>query len=290
MKFLKLAVIILILSSCNNNQPKNTSKEVLNPKLEFVWETDTLLTTCESALYDSKTGIIYVSNINNNPWDIDSNGFISTIDTTGKILNLKWLESGLSGPKGMGMYNGKLYVNDIDRIVEIDIQNQKILNSYHVAGNPRLNDITVSKDGTVYSSGTSSNTIYALHNGKIDSLFTNEVFNRLNGLLHTDEGLYYMSSGNEHFGIYDFKSNSSKILTEGLGNGDGIVSVKNGFIVSDWKGQVFYINSSDWSKQKLLDTRSKEIYSADIEYITEHSLLLVPTFFENKVVCYRVKF
>ncbi len=291
MKYLALILgTALMLSSCDNNKTnKKVSKELI-PMLEKVWETDSLLTTCESVLYDKETGVIYVSNINNNPWDLDSNGFISIIDTTGNILELKWLEAGLSGPKGMGVYNGKLYVNDIDRLVEIDIASQKIINSYHVDGEPHLNDITVSSEGVVYSSGSSSNTIYRLQEGKFEVLYTDDNFNRLNGLLAQKEGIYYLSSGAGNFGFYNLRTKRTEVLTEGLGNGDGIIKLKNNdFIVSDWKGQVFYINRSDWSKRKLLDTRQEEIYSADIDYIPEYNLILVPTFFGNRVVCYRIK-
>ena len=285
--FLVIGVLILgTITSCSNNQ----SQKTLNPKLELVWQTDTLLTTCESALYDSEAGIIYVSNINNNPWDLDSNGFISTIDTTGKILDLKWIEAGLSGPKGMGMYNGKLYVNDIDRLVEIDIATKKIINNYHVDGEPNLNDVTVSTEGVVYSSGSASNTIYRLKDGKFEVLYTDDSFNRLNGLLAEEEGIYYISSGASNFGLYNLSTKSTEVFTEGLGNGDGIIKLKNNdFIVSDWKGQLFYINHTDWSKIKLLDTREEGIYSADLGYIPEHNLILVPTFFGNKVACYKLK-
>ena len=282
---------MMMLSSCDNiKTDKKVSKE-LTPKLELVWETDTLLTTCESTLYDKETGIIYVSNINNNPWDLDSNGFISTIDTTGKILELKWIEAGLSGPKGLGMYNGKLYVNDIDRVVEIDIATQKILNNYHVEGDPNLNDITVSSDGVVYSSGSSSNTIYALQNGKLDTLITDESFNRLNGLLSNKDGVYYISSGSGEFGLFDLKSKTSKVLSKDLGVGDGIVYLDNGdFITTSWKGVIYYIKSSDWSSIKLLDTEKDGVYSADIGFIPEHNILLVPTFFNNKVMAYKLKY
>lgn len=284
--FISALAILLAIVSCNNN---NKVADISNSKLEFVWETDTLLTTCESALFDSVLGVIFVSNINNNPWDLDSNGFISTIDTTGNILELKWVEGGLSGPKGMGIHKGKLYVNDIDRLVEIDIASQKLINSYHVGGEPNLNDITVSDEGVVYSSGSSSNTIYRLQDGKFDTLHVEQEFNRLNGLLAQKEGVYYISSGASNFGLYDLNTSTTTVLAEDFGNGDGIIRLENNdFIVSDWKGQIFYINHLNWKSKRLLDTRSEGVFSADIGYIPEHKMLLVPTFFGNKVVCYRV--
>lgn len=190
----------------------------------------------------------------------------------------------------MGMYNGKLYVNDIDEIVEIDIAKGTIINKYFIEGSPQLNDITVSEDGIVYSSGSHSNAIYALQNGEVTQL-ANTDFDRLNGLLSKPEGIYFAESANGQFGIYDLKDDSKKVLNKEIGHGDGIVMLPNkDFIVTSWKGQIFYIKSSDWSNQLLLDTRELEINAADIDFIPEKNMLLVPTFFNNRVVAYKLGF
>lgn len=282
-------MILLVGVSCKKKQETNQVKEDLKkiPSLDLVWQTDTLLTTCESVLYNKTLDIIFVANINNAPWEKDNNGFISTIDTNGNIVELKWLE-GLSGPKGMGIFDGKLYVNDIDRIVEIDIKTQKIINTYTVDGEPQLNDITVSSKGIVYASGSNTNSIYVLENGAI-RILKMDTEGRLNGLLHQKEDIFFADSGSQCFGIYNFNSNTSKILAQGIGHGDGVVRLKNDdFIVSDWKGQVFYIDSTNWQKTLLLDTRDDYIYAADIDYIPETQMLLVPTFFNNRVMCYKL--
>tara|TARA_R110002049_G_scaffold306635_1_gene505453 strand:+ start:31788 stop:32651 length:864 start_codon:yes stop_codon:yes gene_type:complete len=284
--------VLLFCVSCGKNK-KTTQPETeiveqaFQPSLELVWQTDSLLTTCESVLYDKVSKTIYVSNINQDPWEKDGNGFISTINTEGNITELKWVE-GMSAPKGMGISNGKLYVNDIDDLVEIDIESRKILNKYTVEGNPRLNDITVSPEGAVYSSGTNSNTIYefvgdALHVVAKDSL------GGLNGLLWQKEALYYLDFATNNFGAFDMETKAFKTLTEEIGQGDGAVRLENGdFITSSWGGQLFYINSKDWTKTKLLDTQDQSINAADIDYIPETQMLLVPTFFHNRVMCYKV--
>lgn len=287
-------LIVLLMVSCKNKNKTETLKqepivEVLKPSLELVWETDTLLTTCEAVLYDKSSQTIYVSNINNGPWEKDDNGFISTINTEGEITNLKWIE-GLSAPKGLGIYDGKLYVNDIDDVVEIDIANQIIIQKYTVDNNPQLNDITVDADGVVYASGSNSNTVYQIKDGTL-SVFASDSLKRLNGLLHTKEGMYYVDSGTHKFGVYTNISKTFKVLTEDIGHGDGIVKLENGdFIISNWKGEIFYINANDWSKTRLLDTREQFIYAADIDYIPEAQMLLVPTFFHNRVMAYKLKF
>lgn len=281
-------ISLFLFVSCNSN--KKETRVNLTPKLEKLWETDSLLTACESALYDKANAVIYVSNINDNIWEKDLNGFISKIDTNGNIVNLKWIEQGLSGPKGLGLYNGKLYVNDIDEIVEIDIEKEKIINKYFIEGNPQLNDITVSEDGIVYSSGSNSNTIYALKNGELTEL-ANTNFDRLNGLLSKPEGLYFAESATSQFGLYNLKDDSIKVLNNEIGHGDGIVMLPNkDFIVTSWKGEIYYIKSSDWSKQVLLDTRELEINAADIDFIPESNMLLVPTFFNNRLVSYRLSY
>ncbi len=287
LKSLWLLSIAFIITSCINTQQTKDVASASNSTLELIWQTDTLLTTCEAVLYDENSSVIYVANVNNSPWEKDNNGFISTIDTNGNILEVKWIE-GLSGPKGMGLWGGNLYVNDIDRVVEIDITERKIVGSYAVEGEPALNDITVSPEGVIYVSGSASNSIYALQNGKLDTVVS-DTFGRLNGLLCQPEGLYFLSSQKQQFGLYNFKDNTSKILTEGIGHGDGVVVLDNNdFIVSSWKGEVFYIHSSDWRKQQLLDTREANINAADIDFIPEHNILLVPTFFHNRVMCYRL--
>jgi len=260
-----------------------------NPKLVKLWETDSLLTMCESVIYNKSKSIIYVSNINTGPWEKDKDGFISTIDTLGNILNLKWIDN-LSGPKGLGLYKNKLYVSDIDEIIEIDINAEKVTKHHKVKDIPFLNDITTSPEGTVYVSNMKANTIYSLKNEKI-TLVTKQDFNSLNGILHTQEGIYYVTSDGHKFGIYTEENQTFKTLTKEIGAGDGILKLPNGdFITSDWNGSIFYIKSLNWSKQLLLDTKDAKINAADITYIPEQNMLLVPTFFNNTVTAYRLIF
>lgn len=294
-RLLFLILVILISFSCENKtkkekqNPEVTSEiKTLKPSLELVWETDSLLTTCEAVLFDKSSQTIYVANVNNSPWDKDENGFISTINTKGEITNLKWAE-GLSGPKGMGILNGKLYVNDIDRVVEIDIATKNVSNRYSVGGVPQLNDITVS-ESAVYVSGSNSDAIYKIENNAITEV-AKDSLGRLNGLSYQKEGIYYAASSSHNFGVYNENDSSFKTLTTDIGHDDGIIRLENGdFIVSSWQGEIFYINSKDWSKTQLLDTRAQKINAADIDYISATQTLLVPTFFHNRVMAYKLKF
>ena len=98
-------------------------------KLEEQWATEQILKTPESVIYDGENNVLYVSNINRNPSQKNEKGFISKISLDGEIIELKWI-TGLNAPKGSGIYNGKLFVADIDRLVEIDIKKGKILKKH----------------------------------------------------------------------------------------------------------------------------------------------------------------
>ena len=104
MKNLITLIFLLIIVACNQANKKQSqpiTNELPNYKLELLWETDTTLRTPESVLHDRKRSLLYVSCVNENPWEKDGNGYISKIDKSGNVINLKWI-TGLNGPKGMG--------------------------------------------------------------------------------------------------------------------------------------------------------------------------------------------
>lgn len=286
MKKLLPLLLIFSLVACQSKGKKSTTENT--PKLVLEWETDTLMTTCESALYDKASGLIYISNIHEGPWDFDHNGFISTINTKGEINEQYWLTEELSAPKGMGLYQGKLYVNDINRLVEIDVNSKKIEASYYLEGEPALNDVAISKDGRVFSSSSATSDIYELVDGELVELGKTPD-GRLNGLYVDGDKIYFTQSSLRSFGYFDIKERNYHILTEEIGWGDGIVKLKNGdFITSSWEGELYHISSKTWKKTLLLDTREEGINAADIDYIPELDLLIVPTFFNNTVRAYKV--
>ena len=108
------------------------------------WETDTLLKTPESVLFDAKSKILYVSNIDGTPAGKDGKGSIGKVGLDGRIIATDWV-TGLHAPKGMGLYKNKLYVADLDEVVVIDVVKAKIIQHIPVEGAVFLNDITIDK-------------------------------------------------------------------------------------------------------------------------------------------------
>ncbi|MBK9681198.1 MAG: hypothetical protein IPO69_20475 [Saprospiraceae bacterium] len=88
----------------------------------------------ESVLFDANNQVLYVSNIEGTePWGADGKGSIGQLGLDGKIINAEWVK-GLQAPKGMGIFNGKLYVADLKEVVTIDIASGKIENRFKVPG------------------------------------------------------------------------------------------------------------------------------------------------------------
>ena len=297
---MKLFIITSILTvgslflSCKKST--NTSKETNNtlakevetatPSLELLWETDTIFKTSESCLYDPKHKVIYVSNVNNAPRTKDNNGFISTLSTDGKILDLKWA-TGMSAPKGMAYFNEVLYVTDIDAILEIDPHTGKTLRKSTLPGALMLNDLTVDKLGVVYVSAMDTNKIYSYEDGEFTLWKDN--LNSPNGLLIEGNNLLVASAGGNTFKTFDIATKKElKLIASEVGRADGVVQLNSGnYVVSDWRGEIFYIK--DGVKTSLYNSvDNKKLQTADIGNIPGKKTILVPTFFGNSVKAYKV--
>ena len=131
------------------------------PQLSMLWETKAEFKLPESVIYDKENDFLYVSNMQGDPFTKDKNGFISKVDLDGNVIKLKWIE-GLNAPKGLTISKGKLYVADVNELVEIDIKTGKITKKLEAAGATFLNDVTVDTNGNIYVSDMLNDTIYKL--------------------------------------------------------------------------------------------------------------------------------
>jgi len=256
-------------------------------KLEKVWETERVFKTPESVAIDLKNRVLYVSNVNENPWETDGNGFISKIDFDGNIIDENWASEGMHGPKGMGVFNNRLYVADVDAVLIIDTKTGNIVKRITANADAGLNDITISQDGTVYVSASNGNKIFKIENEKL-KVFADDDFNRPNGLLAENERLLLLTSGSSKLFELDYSNSKKKILAENLGRGDGLVDIGDGYyIASDWSGRLFLVDKK-YNITVLLDTRALNINTADIGFLPEKQLLFLPTFFDNRVISFKV--
>src|SRR5690606_35971407 len=203
------------------------------PSLTQLWETPAELTTCESILYDDATGTIYVANIEGDAAEKDGKGSISIVSKEGEITDADWV-SGLNAPKGMGIMDGKLYVTDIDEVVEIDIEGASISNRYPLEGAQFLNDLDT-HDGKVYFTDMRAGKIHVLENGEISTFA--EGHGSINGLRVSENGTLYGLDGE---GLKKYADDGSfEVINIMVTGGDGLVIIdENTFIASRWKGEI----------------------------------------------------
>ena len=275
MKRIMLALVCLSLAACGGQ----------TGALEPEWSTPNTLKTPESIKYDPERGHIYVSNINGNPTAEDNNGFISRLSPDGEIIDLKWIE-GLSAPKGMAIVGNRLYVTDIYQLAEIDLDRGEITGRYDAEGSEFLNDVAADDSGSVYVSDMSADIIYKLEEGVMKIWLREDWLERPNGLTFGDGKLYIGGAG--FIRAVDISTGTS-VETIDIGFSiDGLVhDGEGGFIASDWQGKTVRIGR-EGNQQVILDTSREGINSADIEYIAEKSLLIIPTFGDNRAVAYKL--
>ncbi len=251
--------------------------------LTKIWSTSEGIKTPESALFNANTNQIFVSNINGDPSKKDGNGFISLLSPDGKIKKLQWV-IGLNAPKGQAIFNGKLYVADIDELVVINIKEAQIVQRHKVKNAKFLNDVTASEDGTVFVSDSGDDKIYALANNKLTLWLEDKVLESPNGLWAENGNLYI---GTKNILQVDLKTKKISAVVKDCGAIDGLEKMKDGnFIYSNWEGRIFI--TKEGKSIKLLDTVGK-LNSADIDFVPSKGLVLVPTFFGNSIDAYLLK-
>ncbi len=287
-QFLVLGIALLIFScqpAKEGNEEASSEEAVettVDPKLVKLWETDTVLTTCESVLYDGENSRLFVSNINGNPTDKNGAGFISILNLDGSIKTLKWA-TGINAPKGMGIFEGHLYVTDIDKIVAIDLETGKIAKEFTPEKADFLNDITVSENA-VYASDMSLGLIHKIENGELSQV-ASDVAN-VNGLLSVGDKLMVLD-GVGLRGL-DLESNEFMTVNDSVTGGDGLTMLNDSvYIASRWQGEIYYVTGN--KAHLLLDTKAEESNTADIGLNREDKIVYVPTFFKNKVVAYQLE-
>lgn len=262
-----------------------------------IWETSGF-SGPESALYDAKRELIFVSNVDGQPNDKDGKGSLSLLSPSGEMLNAEW-QKGLNAPKGMAMVGDLLYVADIDTLRAYNVMNGQLVVS-HVAPKAKfLNDVAAGSDGTVYVSDFLDDAIYRLADGEFALWLKDEALQEPNGLL-VEEGRLVVGAWGEmtdgfatavpgHLKAVDMTTKAVTSLGSGdaLGNLDGVEPDGNGnYLVSDWfNGGLFRVDASG-SAEKLL---TLEQGSADIGVIPAKNLVLVPMMKNGTVRAYEIK-
>jgi outer membrane protein assembly factor BamB len=260
-----------------------------------VWEA-TGFENPESALPDTAAGILYVSNVAGGPGDKDGNGYISKLTLDGKVTALKWV-TGLDAPKGLALVGGKLFVADLDQLVEIDVATGTVATRHQAPGAKILNDVAADSEGRIYVSDWPGNSIWRLADGTFEKWLENDQLEGPNGLLVESDKLVVAAWGAM---APDFSTKTpgnllsvnlgDKSITDlgdgkPVGNLDGLEPFDaDSYIVSDWvAGKVFKINHAGAATELL----SLGQGTADLNFMPSTRTVIIPLMVDGKVVAYK---
>lgn len=262
-----------------------------------IWEL-TGVKTPESVVADLTSGVIYVSSIDGEKTAKDGNGFISQVSLDGRMIKADWV-AGLDAPKGLALRKGKLFVADIDQLVEIDVKEGKVLKKHAAKDAKFLNDVAVSSDDQVFVSDTGTNTIWRLAEDKFEPWLQNDQLAGPNGLLVQGDQLIVAAfgkigaSGPEGPGpllAVSLADKTIKPFADGkpLGNLDGLEALDaTHFLLTDYMaGGLFTVDAETGKMDKLLALPSG---SADIAYVAASKTVLIPLMNDDKVVAYQLQ-
>jgi len=284
-------LLLCVLSSLTSSVVLAEEAVAPKPELKALWQSNELRVP-ESVLWhqqqnrDNTDTLLFVSEIDGKGNEADGMGGVAVLNTDGSIRQKDWLR-GLNAPKGLAVYQGKLYIADLTEVVVVDIASATILQKITAPDSVFLNDVTVDAQGRVYISDTRKNRIYKLEQDKISSWL--EHVAAANGLKVVDEHLY-IAAGDKLLQL-DLADHTKKISQVAVGfaeRADGVEPVGNGdFIVSCWAGLVYYVHA-DGRIQELMDSRTEKLNTADIGWDAATKTLYIPTFFGNSVKAYRL--
>ena len=287
--FLTLIFTIFVLETTNVAVAQESDQ------IQKLWETPAQLKAPESVFYEPTENVLFVSNIDGKPEEKDGQGFISKISSSnGTVIELNWV-TGLNAPKGMAASSdsSKLYVADITDLVEIDIVNGQITNRYNAPGSAFLNDVVSDEQGNIYVSDTGTNATYKFDSSNTSSLqiwLQNTELNSPNGL-YVDNSTNKLVVVGDSLILVDLENRTISDLGEQvpIASLDGIEADTSErlYYVTDWAaGKVYAVNSDGTDYKTLIDLQKQG--TADLEFIADKRIVVIPLMQDNKLVAYRI--
>ncbi|HEY0905914.1 MAG TPA: SMP-30/gluconolactonase/LRE family protein, partial [Methylophilus sp.] len=235
------------------------------------------------SVFAAPDGTLYVSEIG--VFGQAGDGKITRISADG---SLSTFASGLNDPKGLDMFNGELYVADVDQVVKVDAQGQvSVLAAANAFPSKPvfLNDIEIDGLGNVYVSDSGD------EQGKGAAIFKIAANGKVTQVLHAAAGIKrpngLLMDGPDRLLVADFgtgklfsvnlagKKAAVTLLNQGFGGADGLVRDANGVLyVSDWAhGKVWQLLEPRATPQLILQGLQT---AADISISQDGKQLLVP--------------
>ncbi len=248
----------------------------------------------ESVAYSDSTQLLYVSvQADQQPGD----GSIVTLNLEGIVQDRSYV-TGLNNPKGIAIFNNKLYVSDQKELVEIQLATGEILNKYHAGDELFLNDVAIDDQGQVYVSDMRSSSIYKLDTqSNYTKWLSTPLLENPNGLLVQNDTLYVAAWGlpeknkksrasGRFLKVSLLDQSITAITPTAQGNLDGLQTYdQNHFLISDWSAGILYKVSKNGDVVVFLKSQPSV---GDHLYLQDKKLLILPLNRQNTVQFFKL--
>jgi len=248
----------------------------------------------ECLAIDPATGDIYISNVvtpNEAYWDDDANGFISKIAADGTIIKLRWLESTtdmpINGPKGMCILDGKLYINDNNKLKRCSLDDPSKVELIEIDGAEKLNDLATDGKSIWLSDTARGKVLRIATDGSVSEIPAPEA---VNGVALYNGKIFVVSWGLHEVYELDPEGHKDPVsfgLAENFVALDCIEVLGDGsFLVSDYKGNMLYrILPDRRTVIELMELQSPADFALD----RKNNLLYVPEMLISRAVILKLK-
>lgn len=240
---------------------------------------------------------IYAADIGKelNPTTKDGDGQILKLDKKGTILDATFVKERLDAPKGLALHKGVLFVNDIDRLLAIDLKTGSKLYEIDFSKHSSfLNDIVVWDTTTLYVSATDQSKLYKVN--LVDKCYseikTDITISGINGLFCYKKAnrIYVNGFGTDNkangvIGYINLKDNSFTRITNLEGYYDGIFISNDVLYVSNWvafekKGIVQGIGIYGSNRVSKITTTP---IAGPADFIIEKDQLIIPAMMSGEI-------
>jgi sugar lactone lactonase YvrE len=257
--------------------------------LTKAWETEKELAFPETVVYDAKRDVFYVSNFDGYNMSQTSAGqSVSRLSADGTNLEVAWTRD-LINPTGMAIYEDRLFIVERGRLAEVDLARDQLVARHPVEGTRFLNDIAIDNNGDIYVSDSAGHTIYRLTQGEFELWLHGAELRNPNALCVYKGELLVGNNGDRSLKAISLENKSVRTIARfGPGVLDGIKADGQGnFLVAQNEGRLYRVTPSG-AVTKLLDTSVQGTFSANFEYVAEKGLIVIPTFYNNHLVAYKL--
>ena len=263
-------------------------------EIENLWSTQKTGLRPETTIYDPERQVIYYSNFDQQ-FSIHQTptGYITRISMDGEMLEPRWIDS-LYAPCGMYLHNDNLYVAERKTLSIVSLKEGKVIQRYSYPEDMVFaNDVAVDNNGFAYITNSvreqGITDIFRLEGNKIQPWLSCDELLKLNAIFYDNGYLIVGNSDSKKLQRVNIETREIKtIACLGRGIIDGIKKNENGnYLISLWEGELYEIGKN--GEVTHLFSSNYKYNIADFEYIPESGMLILPTFMEKNIKCFKIK-